>query len=465
MSQLAGALVGVVNSIWIAKALGDLGMTAISTYNNFDTLSRAFGFFLQVSASTKISSLYGAGRESEASQVFSDLLRLSVICAILAAACFVPIARPLAHWFGASDEVCDLGFAYIEPNLLGAIVPCIYLLGCGCLQAEGRSWLFAITQLAAMVLNAGGFAPFFLFVCNTGIAGASYATLCGEFIPAVIIVILFYRGRFGIQPKIGDLLKKPSIESWYAIKIGFSQLLYQLSCALPGLFCRFYFGRSCKDETEFNDVMAAFNTTFRFWAVVLAVSNALGIGFLPAASFAFGAKRYRRILRLLFHAAWLSVVWCSFSMIFTVAYPEWICMIFSKSEGYMNWATFFERRMNYMAPFFPTVVIVNALLQSLQRDILALLFCFGAQTIPLPLSTTVLYFTDKHDIQRLSWAFLLQIAMAAVFAIPFLIIGIRQLLSYKEDADDPDMALDEIEVEPHKEALIADHSSMPTDHV
>jgi Na+-driven multidrug efflux pump len=460
MSQVAGALVGVINSIWIAQTLGDRGVTAVSTYNNFDTLGRAFAYFLQVSASTKISSLYGSGRPSEASQVFSDLLRLAVVCAVLAAVCFLPITKPIIRWFGASEDIADLGYEYIKPNLLGTIVPCVYLLGCGCLQSEGRSWLFAGTQIAAMVLNSGVFAPFFLFACKTGIGGVSYATLCGELIPAIVIVVLFYRGKFGIQPRVGDLLKMPSRESWEAIKIGFSQLLYQMSCALPGLFIRFYFGRSSKDETEFNDVMAAFNTTFRFWAVVASVANALAIGFLPAASFAFGAKRYGRILSLLIHATWMSIAWSAFSMIFTVAFPEWICMIFSRSEGYMAWAVFFERRMNYLAVLFPTAVIVNALLQSLQRGGLALMFCFGAQTLPLPLASSALYFTDKHDIPRLSYAFVLQFALAAAFAVPFIIFGIRQIWKRNDDVDNPELPLEEFDTDSRKEPLIAGDSPM-----
>ena len=52
LSQLANSVFMLINQLWVARALGDSGLAAISTYNAFDATGRAFGFFLALAAAT-----------------------------------------------------------------------------------------------------------------------------------------------------------------------------------------------------------------------------------------------------------------------------------------------------------------------------------------------------------------------------------------------------------------------------
>jgi Na+-driven multidrug efflux pump len=53
------------------------------------------------------------------------------------------------------------------------------------------------------------------------------------------------------------------------------------------------------------DVVAGFNAQVRFYDLGMMVSAAVTIGFVPGASYAYGAGRYRRILREFIHAGWI----------------------------------------------------------------------------------------------------------------------------------------------------------------
>ena len=46
ISQITSSMYGIVNTVWVSKAIGEKGMTAVSTYLVFDSIGRAFGFFL-----------------------------------------------------------------------------------------------------------------------------------------------------------------------------------------------------------------------------------------------------------------------------------------------------------------------------------------------------------------------------------------------------------------------------------
>lgn len=465
ISQITGSMYGIVNTVWISKAIGDKGMTAISTYNNFDTIGRSFAYFLQVGASAEISALFGCGKGHEAAQVFSDLLRFSIVCTALASGCFLPWCKAAARWFGASEEIVDLGYEYILPNLLGTIVPCIFLLACGCLQAEGRSWLFTAVQVSSMVGNMLMFAPFFLFVCRMGMCGVAYSTLCAELVPGIVLVILFYRGKFGIKPHVRDLLKRPCKHTWMALKLGFSQLIYQLSLALPGLLVRYYFGYGTKFYDDpvatFNDVMAGFNTFCRFWAMVVCVPNALTIGFLPAASYANGAKRFGRVTRLLLHTLWMGLLWSASTMIFTVGLARLVCQVFSNSEGYLEWGELIVKRANLTQFLLPIPIVVTALLQALQYGGLASLLMFLVQTIPLPVVSTILFFTNKKDVGRLMYSYPIQQTYSALVAAPFGIFAIRKIWKRPDDADlaGAEVNLEDIQDE-KKEPLIGEQDQV-----
>ena len=301
LSQFTGALYGIVDTWWVSKAIGNVGMTAISTYNNFDVISRGFGTFLSVAASSIISSLFGEGDTLLAGQLLVDLIRISFIFALIIPLLFVPLTRPVAIWFGADTFIVELGREYVLPLLYCGFVPCLYLLACGCLQSEGRSWYFSFTQITSCLLNMLIFDPLFLFGFKLGIKGAAWATVLAELLPAIFIFYQYFTGKLGIKPKFSYFLKPFSPIIMKALGVGFSQFIFMLSLSIPGIFMRKFLGLTCSSPSVYNDVMAAFNVLIKFYQIVYSVGSSLVLGFIPSAGFAFGAKRFKRVLYLFIH--------------------------------------------------------------------------------------------------------------------------------------------------------------------
>jgi Na+-driven multidrug efflux pump len=117
LSNITNSLYGIVDSIWVQRAVGDKGMTAISTYNLFEVIARGFGFWLNVGASSTISNLYGSGRGDEAPQLMCDLIRLTLLFGAIVPSVCLPTAKLTARWLGASEEIVSMGFDYILPIL------------------------------------------------------------------------------------------------------------------------------------------------------------------------------------------------------------------------------------------------------------------------------------------------------------------------------------------------------------
>ena len=447
LSQISNALYGVVNTFWVGKAIGDDGLSAISLYNNFDTIRRAFALFFQVAASAKFSNLFGKKEQNKDiseinnetdHQLFADLFRFAILIGCIASGITIPLTHPVARWFGAGENTERMGYKYIFPLLISTILPCIYLLCCGCIQAEGRAWTFCIIQVASSVLNMLIFTPLFLFGFKTGIAGVSYATICAELIPTLILLILFYRGKFTIYPQLKDLFKKPSQNFLSSISIGFSQLLYQLSLAFPGFLIRKYVGVGCQGDTKlWGIVMTGFSIAARIYILVISVTSAFSIGFIPAASYAYASalsaeasnslnpnKRInmlRRFIKLSIYSIGISVCWCLFTLIFTIGIPSKISKLFSETPEVLEWSEFLVRTTEYPAPFVPFCIITASILQSMQYGKLATLYNCITQLIPLPIFSTIMFFTDKYNIGRLFYSYVMYDAFSFIVSLPFLL--------------------------------------------
>ena len=192
ISQSVSSLYGIVATIWVSKALGEKGMTAVSLFTNIDTVGRAFGYFMNCSASQKISSLFGEKKANEAGQVICDLFRCSLLSGMIVPALLIQVAKPLGKWFGADDEIFKMAFDYIAVLLGCSAVSCLFLMFCGCLQAEGRTFLVSFAQISSFVMNMAIFCPLFLFVFHLGTCGAALATICSEAIPTIVIFFMYF---------------------------------------------------------------------------------------------------------------------------------------------------------------------------------------------------------------------------------------------------------------------------------
>jgi Na+-driven multidrug efflux pump len=189
MAQATTGVYGIVDTIWVSKAIGEIGMTAISTYSAFDGLARSFGFFLSAAAASQISALFGLNEGNEAAQVMADLIRVCLCFGVLIPGVFLPLTKPLARWIGAGDEVVRIGWDYMLPLLVCSVTTCMFMCAGGCLQGEGRSFLFAMMNLISTVLNGVILNPLLMLAIKLGIRGCAFATIISEIIPLTIIAV------------------------------------------------------------------------------------------------------------------------------------------------------------------------------------------------------------------------------------------------------------------------------------
>ena len=452
LSQMTNALFGVITTLWVSKAIGEDGMTAVSSYNVFEGMGRAVGFFLSVAASTQVSALFGKGEGAEATQVMADLLRSCLVFGSLVPAILLPALKPCIRWFGAEEKIIDMGFQYMLPLTTCAPITCLYLCSGGCLQGEGRTMLFGLTNVGCLCLNMLVLNPIFLFGFKTGIWGASTSTVISEFVPAAIIITLYFAcKKFGMKPTWSQLCKKFSSRTWIALRVGSSQLISMLSVQIPSILIRKYIGK-CTGPEGYNDAMAGFNAAFRCNMVSISIFNAFSMGYIPAASYAYAAKKYRRWFYLTGHLMWLCSMWGVFTCIFTYSIPRQLGMIFSNSEGYLAQAERQIRIINAAGPVAGFRFNCQAILQSMHRGGRAMSVSLINNFLTISALVFVLYYTNKTDGARMILCYPISYALAVPLGSLFLISPMRETWRlYKEEMQkEKENELNDIEAEEEK---------------
>ncbi|KAK8837519.1 hypothetical protein M9Y10_036517 [Tritrichomonas musculus] len=450
LSQGTNALYGIITTIWISKAIGDDGLSAVSMMQAFDNIGRSFGFFLAMAAATQISFLYGKGKSEEAGQIIADLIRTSFICGGLVCAILLPILKPITKWFGASDAIVRLGFEYMLPLTACAFNSCLFIASGGFLQGEGRTFLFGMSNVVCLVLNMAVFNPIFLFWFKVGIIGASSATVISEFIPGIIIITLFYCHKFGVKPRLIQFCNKFSPNTLPALKVGFSTLIAQLSMSIPSVLIRKYMGLACdNDQQKFADVMAGFNASSRICYLPYSVVCALSQAYIPAASYSYAAKRYKRYLKLTLYMCLMMFIWSVLTCIMTWVIPVPLSKMFSSGEGYMKYASkmiMYNNALGFLAWFR---LASQSVLQSLQMGSRATILSFISNFVGIIIFNYILYYSNPHDPVRMIWTYPLTHASSSIVCVCFLWKPIKNLikLSKEDDEEEKYIQLFEMELE------------------
>lgn len=433
ISQVTGALYGIINSIWVSKKLGEQGLSAVATEITLEGIGRAFGFFLMIAGSTKISQLFGRKQFEDATQVACDLIRLTIVCGIIVPVVILPSHNPMCRWFQASEKTTEWGFQYILPLCACSVLTCLNLCCQGFLQAEGRTMLIGFIDLVALVVACGGICPLLLFALDAGICSASVSTVCADAIPGIILTILYFRGKFGIKLNWRQLFKPFSKHTWPALVVGLSQLVSNLSGCIPGIPIRNLIGRSCGDDHIYDLAMAGFNVCCRVYQFASCICIAVTTGFIPPASYAHASNNDKRYLRLSLHSAWINFAWSIIVTILALTIPRQISSIFGSGEEYLDYSVPILKNSNYLGFLRWVQFNCQAMLQALQCGVRAMIVSLMSNFVGFLVFAYILFYTDKHNVKRLMYLYTCTTGFGSVVGIALLIRPLWKL--YKKSKE------------------------------
>ena len=293
ISMLVSALYNIVDQIFIGQGVGMLGNAATNVAFPVTTIATALALLLGIGGASNYNLEMGAGREKKASSIAGTALSTLVITGVILAVAVLLFLRPLLSLFGATTDVMPYAVDYLGITAVGLPFYALSIGGNHIVRAD-RSPTYSMTCVLTGAIINTILDPLFIFWFGWGIKGAAWATVIGQVVSGILVVIYF--GKFRKMYLEMSMLK-PSSECLKAIiSLGMASCINQIAMAIVQIvlnnILRYYGGLSVYGS----DIpIACVGVISKVNQVFMEICIGISQGCQPIWGFNYGAKKYDRV--------------------------------------------------------------------------------------------------------------------------------------------------------------------------
>lgn len=337
ISMLVSALYNIVDQIFIGQGVGMLGNAATNVAFPVTTIATALALLLGIGGASNYNLEMGAGREKKASSIAGTALSTLVITGVILAVAVLLFLRPLLSLFGATTDVMPYAVDYLGITAVGLPFYALSIGGNHIVRAD-RSPTYSMTCVLTGAIINTILDPLFIFGFGWGIKGAAWATVIGQVVSGILVIIYF--GKFRKMYLVMSMLK-PSSECLKAIiSLGMASCINQIAMAVVQIvlnnILRYYGGLSVYGS----DIpIACVGVISKVNQVFMAICIGISQGCQPIWGFNYGAKKYDRVrLAYRYSVTACTVIATIFFLCFQL-FPHQIVSIFGTgSDLYFQFA-------------------------------------------------------------------------------------------------------------------------------
>lgn len=363
-SGLVSSIYNIVDQIFVGNKIGELGNAATNVafplVMIITTLAMTFG-----AGSSSAFSLYlGQKEEKRAKSIVGNGMALMIFFGILIAVISQIFLRPILIAFGGREQTLEYAIEYTRILAFG--FPCAMMLtgASQLIRADGSPKYAMFATLSGAVLNCI-LDPIFIFALEMGMTGAALATVIGQYISAIIIIVYFTRFKT-FKLHLRDFI--PQIKSVVRIlQLGAAAGANQLAVTIVQIVMNNTLGYYGELSQYGRDIpLACVGIITKVNAIFNGVIFGIAQSTQPILGFNFGAGNYARV-KSTFKRAVLIVTGIScFAFLCFQIFPRQIISVFgSGDEMYYEFAlryfhiflfcTFIVGSQILCAQFFPSI--------------------------------------------------------------------------------------------------------------
>lgn len=411
ISMLVSSLYNIVDQIFIGQGVGMLGNAATNIAFPVSIICTATALLLGIGSASNFNLEMGAGQEKKACQIAATGLSLLVICGVIISIIVGVFLNPLLELFGVTPDVLPYAQDYTGITAVG--IPFLVLTTGGnhLIRADRSPTYSMMCMLTGAILNTI-LDPLFIFGCNWGIKGAAWATVIGQMVSGMMVIVYFWKVRnmeltlSMLRPK-GDFVR--AIAS-----LGMASCINQVSMAVVQITMNNtlrHYGALSSYGTDIP--LACVGVISKVNMVFMAICIGTSQGCQPIWGYNYGAGKYDRVRKaygLAFRAALLTgIIFCLCFQIF----PRSIVGIFGGgSEAYFHFAerylriymlmTFINGIQPMSSGFFTSIGKAQlGIVVSLTRQVIFLLPLIII--FPILMGIDGVMYADRLQTQRRHW--------------------------------------------------------------
>ena len=347
ISMLVSSLYNIVDQIFIGQGVGMLGNAATNIAFPVSIICTATALLLGIGSASNFNLESGAGNTERAAGIAGTGLSVLAVSGVLIAVIVLLFLDPLLHLFGVTPDVLPYAQDYTGITAFG--IPFLVLTtGGNHLIRADRSPTYSMTcMLTGAIINTI-LDPLFIFGFHWGIKGAAWATIIGQIISGLMVIIYFARFR---HMELSASLLRPKGSYLKAIaSLGMASCINQIAMAVVQITMNNtlrHYGASSMYGTDIP--LACVGVISKVNMVFMAICIGISQGCQPIWGFNYGAGNFGRVKETYKKAAVISLAVGILFFVGFQIFPRQLVSIFgSGSEEYFHFAERYFRIFMFM---------------------------------------------------------------------------------------------------------------------
>jgi putative MATE family efflux protein len=355
-------LYNVVDTIFIGRYVGPLGIAGLSIVFPVQMLSMGIGQMFGMGGASLISRLIGASKIERAEHALGNAISPIVILSVIIM--IGGLANP-DFWLrliGASETILPYARDYMTIILVGMVFQTTAMSMNGLVRAEGN----AIVPMSGMIMGAVLniiLDAIFIIPLDMGIKGAALATVIAQVISSGYFIGYYVTGKSFLKIRLKNLLLDLGILR-DILAIGIASLARTLATSLTAIFVNRLLVAYGGDLG-----VSAFGVVNRIMMFAMMPAMVFGQGMQPILGFNYGARRFDRGLRIIKIAIATSTV--TSTIVFLVLYfsPEPLISIFTTDSELIALGSHAAKRIFFAMYLVGFIMVGSLIFQSIGKAV------------------------------------------------------------------------------------------------
>ena len=293
LGMLVSSLYNIVDQLFIGHAVGIDGNAATNIAFPFTTACAAFALLFGIGGASCFNLTMGRGDKKQAGFFAGNSFALLAVSGVLLSILTLIFIDPILDLFGASAGVLPLAKSYVSVTALGFPFLVLTTGGGHLIRADGNPKMAMICNIVGAVINTV-LDALFVMVFQWGMKGAAWATVIGQVVSSVIVVV------YAFNYKTVSLKKEHFIIKAFTAKriasIGMASFFNQIAIGIVQVVLNNsleYYGEMSKYGAS--EPIACCGIVMKVNMIVFAIVIGIAQGTQPIESFNYGAKNYDRV--------------------------------------------------------------------------------------------------------------------------------------------------------------------------
>ncbi len=295
IAMLVTSLYNIVDQLFIGQYVGELGNAATNIVFPLTMLCISIALLFGIGGSSAYNLAQGQGDNERAPFFVGTAITMMVLLGIiLGVACFA-FTNPILRFLGSPESVIDPANTYLSITAIGFPALILSAGGGHLIRADGSPRISMVVNMVGAIINII-LDAIFIMGMGMGMTGAAIATVIGQSISGLIVIIYLFHFRSS------HLKLQHFVPRGFAMKedasLGTAPCFNQLAM----MTTQIVFNNSLRHygaESIYGDAIpiAVAGIVLKTVQLLLGIIIGIAQGLQPIASFNYGAEQFDRVKR------------------------------------------------------------------------------------------------------------------------------------------------------------------------